>query len=421
MKSIKLATALAVATTLTTGAFAADSLAGALSEGKVSGHLKSHYFMKTNKDYNSTNQADAVKSNIWVQGADLTYKTGSWGGLSAVLTGQFAVVTSKSNDSTYNGDMDGSGFVLSQAYLKYTIKGKGSITAGRQYIKTPIVKGSGSRIIKQSVNGVVAVVTAVPNNVIVGAHVSEYQNRTDENGAVGEFDDTLGGLNASGKGVSTIYLKNTSIPNLIVQAQVASLVDTDNNTSTNDTASLSYYDAKYKFGPAYAAAQFVNTAENGGHLNHLAGIKVGGKFGPVNAYVAYSQTGNTDANNSVHSGLGSSAARSNFTANTLESTGSAYRDNSTALAVHAGVNMKALGLKAFVRYTQVDSEGDATANDLNDIDIMVAYNVTKNLNVRVDHAILDWGDRTGATKNNGDADDTVRNDTRSRLKATYKF
>lgn len=94
---------------ITSQAFAADTLAGAFAEGKVSGELKSQYFQKKNDD---------GKISIWTNGANLSYTTGSFYGLSAGLTFQAATVTADdldnaTNDYNYNSDQNVSGAVAS--------------------------------------------------------------------------------------------------------------------------------------------------------------------------------------------------------------------------------------------------------------------------------------------------------------------
>jgi len=159
-------------TMATTQGFSADTLAGAFSEGKVSGEIKSQYFQKEVSD---------KKVNIWTNGGNLSYVTGDFYGLKAGATFQVASVTASDLDNAttaYDNDQNVSGAVLSEAYLAYTL-GNTTAKVGRQYISTPLVAGSGSRIFKESFEGIVISNTDLPNTTIVAAYVDKFQGRTD--------------------------------------------------------------------------------------------------------------------------------------------------------------------------------------------------------------------------------------------------
>lgn len=51
--------------------------------------------------------------------------------------------------TAYNSDQNVSGTILSEAYLGYT-QANTTAKIGRQYISTPLIEGSGSRIFKES-------------------------------------------------------------------------------------------------------------------------------------------------------------------------------------------------------------------------------------------------------------------------------
>ena len=154
-----------------TNAFSAQSLASAFEEGKVSGEIKSQYFQK---------EVSNEKVSIWTNGGNLSYVTGDYNGFKSGVTLQASTVTASDLDNAptaYNKDQNVSGAVLSQAYLQYSISNTtGKI--GRQYISTPLVEGSGSRIFKESFEGLVISNTDISNTTIVAAYVDKEQYRT---------------------------------------------------------------------------------------------------------------------------------------------------------------------------------------------------------------------------------------------------
>ena len=121
MKLAKLSLAAMVVAGLASSSFAADTLADAFKNGKVDGELKAYYFSKDNGD---------KTENIFTTGVMLGYKTAPLYGLTLGLTFQgsaspFADKGAKGNDgdtANFASDMYGSGAVLSEAYVAYTMK-----------------------------------------------------------------------------------------------------------------------------------------------------------------------------------------------------------------------------------------------------------------------------------------------------------
>ena len=278
-----------------TNAFSAQSLASAFEEGKVSGEIKSQYFQK---------EVSNEKVSIWTNGGNLSYVTGDYYGFKSGVTLQASTVTASDLDNAptaYNKDQNVSGAVLSQAYLQYSISNTtGKI--GRQYISTPLVEGSGSRIFKESFEGLVISNTDISNTTIVAAYVDKEQYRTDiasggtDVKAVSDFEQIQ-------DGAYTVYVNNKSIKDLTVDAQYA-LINSD--THTADDTKAFYAAGSYNLSPFTIETQTYQT-DNGNAVNSKGsayGVNLLGNFDKLSLGVAYSIV-DKDAN--IINGIGNGA------------------------------------------------------------------------------------------------------------------
>ena len=278
-----------------TNAFSAQSLASAFEEGKVSGEIKSQYFQK---------EVSNEKVSIWTNGGNLSYVTGDYYGFKSGVTLQASTVTASDLDNAptaYNKDQNVSGAVLSQAYLQYSISNTtGKI--GRQYISTPLVEGSGSRIFKESFEGLVISNTDISNTTIVAAYVDKEQYRTNiasggtEVKEVSDFEQIQ-------DGAYTVYVNNKSIEDLTVDAQYA-LINSDTNTA-DDTKAF-YAAGSYNLSPFTIETQTYQT-DNGNAVNSKGsayGVNLLGNFDKLSSGVAYSIV-DKDAN--IINGIGNGA------------------------------------------------------------------------------------------------------------------
>ena len=278
-----------------TNAFSAQSLASAFEEGKVSGEIKSQYFQK---------EVSNEKVSIWTNGGNLSYVTGDYYGFKSGVTLQASTVTASDLDNAptaYNKDQNVSGAVLSQAYLQYSISNTtGKI--GRQYISTPLVEGAGSRIFKESFEGLVISNTDISNTTIVAAYVDKEQYRTNiasggtEVKEVSDFEQIQ-------DGAYTVYVNNKSIEDLTVDAQYA-LINSDTNTA-DDTKAF-YAAGSYNLSPFTIETQTYQT-DNGNAVNSKGsayGVNLLGNFDKLSLGVAYSIV-DKDAN--IINGIGNGA------------------------------------------------------------------------------------------------------------------
>ena len=278
-----------------TNAFSAQSLASAFEEGKVSGEIKSQYFQK---------EVSNEKVSIWTNGGNLSYVTGDYYGFKSGVTLQASTVTASDLDNAptaYNKDQNVSGAVLSQAYLQYSISNTtGKI--GRQYISTPLVEGSGSRIFKESFEGLVISNTDISNTTIVAAYVDKEQYRTDI--ASGGTDvKEVSDFEQIQDGAYTVYVNNKSIKDLTVDAQYA-LINSD--THTADDTKAFYAAGSYNLSPFTIETQTYQT-DNGNAVNSKGsayGVNLLGNFDKLSLGVAYSIV-DKDAN--IINGIGNGA------------------------------------------------------------------------------------------------------------------
>ena len=377
MKITKLSLVVAVTLTGLSTSVMADSLSEAFAASKIKGELKSQYFQK------ETNTG--VKSSILTNGGNLSLTTGSFNGLVAGVTFQTAHLASGDNETNYNSDMNVSGSVMSEAYLAYSINNT-SIKAGRQYISTPLVAGSGSRILKQSFEGIVLVNTDISNTTLLAAYVDKYQNRTDGAGGTPEFEQFK-------DGAYTLYAKNTSIDNLSIQAQYAQIQD---YTSTGD-AKIAYLDASYKLNPITISAQTWQS-DNGDATNSdgaLYAAKIAGNISGLGLSAAYSIS---DDDADVLYGLGSATFNSYvtppITGDEFVADTKAYQ---LALAYELAMNV---GLNLSYSNWKPGSMADSSESN-----ITVSYAYNKALSAKIMYSHLD----------------NMDNDYQSRVYLSYKF
>lgn len=356
--------------------FAADSISEAFTNGKFKGELKSYYFAQ---NFDGAGKND---SSIWVNGGMFNYITDSYKGIKLGGTFQTSHVTSiDDKDGKTKSSMDAQGSVLSEAYLQYNLNNT-TLKAGRQFVKTPLLAGSGSRLIKESFEAYLLANTDIPDTTIVAGVVTKYQQRTDftttapftqtntgANGGPGEFEKI------GTDGIRTIYVKNTSIPNLTAQFQYADAVD---------IADLVYLDAKYDFGPAYVAAQYYDTDYDASTSqdSSMYGLKIGAKVADIDLFAGYTST-NDDGD--VVRGLGQ-GAYAQYTATTKTAGANAFKAGTDSWQIGAGYTFDKLKTK--LRYSEFDQP---TANaDLDEITLNLQYTISKNLKAQLDYSILDY-------------------------------
>lgn len=383
-------------------AMSADSLADAFKNGKIKGSIKSYYFME---DYKSATKND---NNVWANGGMLTYKTNSFKGLKLGATFQASNVTNIDDPQKKQRDkMNVSGAVLSEAYLDYKFKNT-KFKGGRQFIKLPLIAGSGSRLIKESFEAYMLTNTDIPNTLISIGKVTKYQTRTNDvtsikNGATFDnnsetFGDTsdFHDIGINGKGAYSLYIKNKSINNLTTQLHYVDFKD--------EVKSL-YVDGIYKFkapmkpyiGVQYFRSDYADAAEEN---SYIMGYKLGATIAGIKAHIAYNKT---DDANTVIRGIGASAI--NIFAKNKAATGT-FTAGTKAWQV--ALSKKFGKFYAGTKYTMVNAISDK--GDLKEASLDFKYKFTKNLSAQIELVNYDYGKGSEAKE---------KNEMRSRL--IYKF
>ena len=379
------------ATLLSTSAFGADTLAQAFEEGKFSGELKSQYFQKES----NTNQT----VSIWTNGGNLSYETASFNGLKGGLTFQFASVGAEDldeNPTAYDADQNLGGAVMSEAYLAYT-RGNTTGKFGRQYISTPLIKGSDSRIIKESFEAYTVTNSDLPDTKIMAGLVTKFQGRTDGNEGAPEFDKL-------GDGVYTVYVTNNSIENLSLAAQY---VRATKFTSDNKDITLYYLNGSYDFGMFKLGAQYYgsdddNTADTDYYLSNRDGslyaLNASTNIGDLSLGASYSKVSKNGGVSAYKLGNGA-----DYIYTWTWMYGGVYDADTTAYSINGSYKFTD---KLSANFIHANWESANTGNS-KETDIIVDYKFTKALSARLLYADLNDNADFGKYK--------------SRLYVSYKF
>ena len=385
MKLAKLSLAAIVVAGLASSSFAADTLADAFKNGKVEGELKAYYFDKDNGD---------KTENIFTTGVTLGYKTASFYGLGAGFTFQGSsspFANGAVNDyadlrtggkGMFQGDMYGTGAVLSEAYLSYTI-GKTTAMVGRMFLDTPLVATSGSRVVKDSFEGAAVINTDLPNTTLIAGYVQKGQDRTNGNGKIGEFTKTFATGSLS-YGPLPVDVEDGAYTLAAINKSIAGLTLTAAYAYANDIAQLAYAEALYEgktgeIGYILGGQFYYNKIDN--TLTNLANtsvvspyaddsitsyaLKAGLSFKGVNGTIAYSQTSNDDVATAVDNGT------------------------STAKGSHRGELVSGLGNGADLLYTDAVISSPGYTRDTQAYLVDVNYDVTAAANVGVRYVLAD--------------------------------
>lgn len=398
MKLAKLSLAAMVVAGLSTSSFAAETLADAFKEGKISGELRAWYIDR-NKDLANSS------SDLFLTGLQLRYNTGIFYGFGLGFTTQTSAApladeTAKEVFGTdLNDDLYGSGTQLSEAYVTYTL-GKTTAKVGRQFIKTPLVGSSTSRMITQSFEAALLTNTDLPNTSIMLGAVTKFQDRADGEGGVGQFEK----LNNDHDYAYTAMVVNKSIPNVELTAQYLTFDDDAKGTSATsrkqgykDYYFEAEYTNKYNNFDYGIAANYLYT--DWGHYDEatMYGVKVNLGYGDFKTYVAYSSISDDAGNKGVKAGVGG-GAQPNYVKGKQVRVGT-YSSDTSGFSVDANYNFKSLGVTTGARYTQLDVASKAAdQNDQTILDLYGSYKFVgalKGLEAELLYTIL--GDESAKT------------------------
>jgi len=254
MQIAKLSVAAAIVLGLSGSVYAADTLADAFKNGKVSGELKAWYWDQTVDTAGASTNVNIINTAI-----ELGYVTDSFYGLRMGVTFQgnatpFAEADAK---EVYKYEQWASGSTLSEAYLGYTI-GKTDIKIGRQYINTPLIAGNYARIFKESFQGVSIVNNDLPDTTLFANYINKTQGRTstvmsDGDGDAPNFEKRAlfaGVKNAVAvefDGAYGLGAINKSITNLTLTGQYVRAMDAAFTATAIDDVDLYYTEMNYTY------------------------------------------------------------------------------------------------------------------------------------------------------------------------------
>ncbi|MBR8464345.1 OprD family outer membrane porin [Campylobacter sp. faydin G-24] len=176
MKLRRLSLVTAVALGCLSSANAADTLAEAFTNGKLSTTLKATYADQTsefaaNKPLNN--------EHIFGIGAELGYVTDPFYGFRIGLTGQTwgSISPEKNAKTMYKTEWYANGAVLSELFLGYGV-GKTDIKFGRQYVSSPLVAGNPTRAYKEAFEGLSITNKDIPDTTLFAGWYYKFQGRS---------------------------------------------------------------------------------------------------------------------------------------------------------------------------------------------------------------------------------------------------
>jgi len=394
MKLARLSLVACVLVGLTTSSFAADTLADAFKNGKVSGELRAYYF---DREGSTSSTTSAVNSNLLTTAVILKYVTDSFYGFKLGTTFQSsyapfadgAIGTAGTAKDDFKGDMYGSGAVLSEAYIQYTLD-KTTLKIGRQFINTPLVGGSPSRLVTQSFEGATLVNTNLSNTTLMAGVITKYQNRTDSTGNIGEFMN-LKDNSAYGDYGYTLLVMNKSLTNTMLIAQWAGMYG---NASTGIDADFYYLEGSYtlpmgdfKYGLALNY-EYKATNEIGQDNGTMYGAKASFGYKDFNAYAAYttiSKDGDIEGT-ALTGGLGG-GAQTAFAKGYNNKAGT-YTKDTSSYSFDANYKFQQLGLLVGARYTGVND--DFNNKKYGYTDAYTVYDVQALKGLTFDVSYQDW-------------------------------
>jgi len=360
----------------------ASTLAEAFSNGKVSGELKSQYYQKES--------SSSQKVNILTNGLNLSYVTGDFNGFTGGVTFQTASVAAEDLDenlNAYDADQNVGGSVLSQAYIQYKIDNT-TLKAGRQYLSTPLIASSGSRIFKQSFEAATVTNTDIKDTSISLLYVKKFQGRTDGNEGAPTFNNL-------GKGVLSLYATNKSVKNLSLAAQYVNAKDL---VAKDKDVTIYYLNGEYDFSTFKLGAQYYGSDDEGVNNNdgNAYAVKASTKLGDLSLAASYSDVSKNGGVDAWHLGSGA-----DYIYTWTWFAGSRYSADMRSTKLEAGYKFTDK-LSANVMHVGWKT---GTTSTTTETDIKVDYQATKDLSVRWLHGELD----------------NASNKYQSRIYVSYKF
>jgi len=390
MKLTRLSLVAGIIAGLTTTSFAAaDTLSDAFKNGQVSGELRAYYF---DRDGSPDNSTTTTKANLLTTGVILKYITDSLYGFKVGMTVQssYAPFADEEAKDVFKGDMWGSGVQFSEAYLQYTF-GKTKVKIGRQFIGSPLVAGSPSRMVTQSFEGATITTTEIPDTMVMAGVITKYQTRTDGAGNISEFG-ALDAWDTEHNHAYTVFVVNNSLPNTTIKAQWAGL-NTNDNTIAGGDIDLFYGEVNYKvpvndftYGLAFNTEYKSATTKSDGFM-YGAMASLGYKdFNTYFAYTVITDEGDIYGTHPLVGGIGG-GAQTTF-AHGYQNKYGIYTRDTNLFSFDANYKLKQYGLLIGARYTGV--ENNYIDKDYGYTDLYTVYDVQALQGLTFDVSYQDW-------------------------------
>lgn len=276
---------LLIATSLSvpTLALGADSLKEVISEGKVSGAIRSYYNFR---DFDTK-----LDTSAFALGGYLHAETGPLYGFN--LGGTFYISddvgTRSKNPARRNPNLPGQAYTLGEAYLQY--RGFDTVfTIGRQKLDTPFANPSDAFMIPVTFEAVGFSNTSIKNLTLSVHYLDRIKNRPDD-----EFTD-IGRFVPRRLGVTETADAGTGIVGAVYSEKTLKLQTWGYLFS--DLFHIAYLQADYAFPAVWGgvipevAGQYIYEGNNGDDLFgdvdvNGFGVKIGGKRGPLGLSFAF--------------------------------------------------------------------------------------------------------------------------------------
>lgn len=308
---------LLAATLLVPSVATADSLADAFANGKTSGQIRAFYIDRTYEGTVNNNR------NSLALGGNLGYETAAINGLS--LGARFYTTngihihdgarTASQYDPSLFGDNFASYSILGEAYINFKQDGT-NVKIGRQKLDTPLAGSDDARMLPNLFEAAVISNTDIENTTLIGAHVTRFAAGTFSNvypaeGGALNLHSGYGINNVSGRfvdmGVTSVGRNSagvTAAAAIFKGIEGVTLQAWDYYAHDILNAVYLQADASWKCMISdsvkpFASAQYLSQSDIGDKFaddvdSQYVGAKLGASVGSVKAYVAYSQTGDSD-------------------------------------------------------------------------------------------------------------------------------
>jgi len=255
---------LAAISALAVSSFAANDLASAFKEGKISGDIRAMYFQD---DFKPSATKDLSSTAI---GGKLKFETAPLYGVSmgvSVYTTQALNGTGAGAvPSMFDGSTGNKGYtILGEAYLLGTY-GKTTVKVGRQQIDTPLAGSDDIRMIPNLFDAALVINTDLPDTTLIGGYVARMAGLDSLYGTGAQYA-TFKSMSASALGATTANAVGVNNDGVYVAAVV-------NNSIKDLTAQAWYYSAQevlnayylqadYKLGALTLSGQYYNLDDTG--------------------------------------------------------------------------------------------------------------------------------------------------------------